>query len=406
MRCAEMNIRKFVDRYALSAAVYGVVACVSALTEWSTFFALQKAMNVFTAAIVAFVVATVVNYVLSRKIAFSSTRTGSDEFVLLFMLSTFAFFFNFGAFTFLYAVIDLDAMIAKVIGTGVGFVLNYGARQFIIFSPQSRFRALSDMRSGPVVPTVTTRSDLSDGAGHRVLEAMRGAPRYADEVYARVRSACHSVTGHILDFGAGDGVFAEKFLRDGFVVDCVEPDAANQANLRALGLTVVTDIRAVSSDHYCIAYSINVLEHLHQLDWYLAELNRVLRPGGTLFVFVPAFEILWTSLDDEVEHVQRFTRRTLGGALARAGFELESLRYFDSLGFVAALAVRLLEWFGLFRYSRGSVGFYDKVVFPLSRLGDHLLSDVVGKNLVAVSRKSERQTLGVAQLGLRASRTR
>jgi SAM-dependent methyltransferase len=137
----------------------------------------------------------------------------------------------------------------------------------------------------------------------------------------------------------------------------------------------------------------SILEHLRQLDWYLVELHRVLRPGGTLFVFVPTFEILWTSLDDEVEHVRRFTRRTLADALARAGFELKSLRYFDSLGFIAALAVRLLESFGLFRYSVGSISFYDKTLFPFTRLSDRFLSDVMGKNLIAVSRKRERPPL-------------
>jgi putative flippase GtrA/SAM-dependent methyltransferase len=388
---SRMNRQMFsrlVDRYALSAAVYGVVAGMSALTEWATFFVLKKTVDVFTAAVAAFVVATFVNYLLSRGVAFRSKRAASDELVLLFILSMFAFLFNLGAFTVLYAMIGLDSMIAKVIGTGVGLVLNYVFRQFIIFSPQSRFPALSNMPSVPVVSTFKTQSDLSNYAGHRVLEAMRSAPRYADEVYAQVRSACQPVAGPILDFGAGDGMFAEKFLRDGIAVDCVEPDAANHANLRELGLTVVADISAVTSDHYCVAYSINVLEHLHKLDWYLAELHRVLRPGGTLFVFVPAFDILWTSLDDEVGHVQRFTRRTLVGVLAQAGFELESLRYFDSIGFVAALAVRLLEKLRLFRYSRGSVGFYDKAIFPFSQLGDHFLSNVVGKNLIAVTRKS------------------
>ena len=70
---------------------------------------------------------------------------------------------------------------------------------------------------------------------------------------------------------------------------------------------------------------------------YLAELNRVLRPGGILFVFVPALDILWTSLDTEVGHVRRFTRPMLASALARAGFEVVSLRYFDFLGFLLHL---------------------------------------------------------------------
>jgi SAM-dependent methyltransferase len=218
---------------------------------------------------------------------------------------------------------------------------------------------------------------------------MRNAPRYAEVIYSYAKSV--SGKGPILDFGAGDGVFVEKFLRDGATVECVEPDASNQANLRALGSIVVPDIGTLRSEHYNFAYSINVLEHLHKLEHYLSELHRVLRPDGRLFVFVPAFNILWTSLDDEVNHVRRFTHKNLIGELSRAGFKIESVRYFDSLGFVAALGVRALEKVGLFRYSSRTVGLYDKMIFPISLLGDRLLSNIVGKNLMAVARKTSRR---------------
>jgi SAM-dependent methyltransferase len=228
----------------------------------------------------------------------------------------------------------------------------------------------------------------SDYAGHRMLEAMRSAPRYADAIYASVRDAAAGHKGPILDFGAGDGVFAERFLRDGIAVDCVEPDKANQVALTARGHDVVSDIAALASEHYAFAYTINVLEHIRELDHYLAELHRVLRQGATLFVFVPAFNLLWTSLDEEVEHIQRFTRRTLARRLMAAGFDVESSRYFDSVGFFAALAVRFLESVGLFSYSPATVGFYDRLIFPVSQLGDHAVSSVVGKNVIAVARKS------------------
>ena len=198
-----------------------------------------------------------------------------------------------------------------------------------------------------MVAEVTTSDPAAGYAGHRILEAMRTAPRYTDAVYAHARSALSSNEGPILDFGAGDGTFVERFVRDGVAVECVEPDAANQSALRALVPVVAADTQGFAAERYTFVYTINVLEHLPELDRYLAELCRVLRRGGRLFVFVPAFDILWTSLDEEVKHIQRFTRQSLSADLENAGFAVETLRYFNSIGFFAALTVRMLETVGL-----------------------------------------------------------
>ena len=88
-----MHFRKLIDRYAVSAAVYAIVAGISAIIEWSTFFVAIEALNPFRAAICAFVVATVVNYFLSRGIAFNSKRAVRDEFILVFMFSAACFLF-------------------------------------------------------------------------------------------------------------------------------------------------------------------------------------------------------------------------------------------------------------------------------------------------------------------------
>src|ERR1700689_2452078 len=99
-------------------------------------------------------------------------------------------------------------------------------------------------------------------AGHRILEAMRSAPRYADAVYRLMRSALTPGSARVLDFGAGDGMFAERMLRDGIKVGCVEPDPDNQHALAALGLPAVADIAALEEGRYDFVYTVNDLEHL------------------------------------------------------------------------------------------------------------------------------------------------
>ncbi len=223
--------------------------------------------------------------------------------------------------------------------------------------------------------------------GHRFLEAMRGATRYANAIFAQIAAVAPPVGAQILDFGAGDGVFFEKFDRLGYCVDCVEPDPDLSAQLKAKANAVFSNIYEAPSGAYSFVYTVNVLEHIPNLDDHLKELHRVLKPGGVMFVFVPAFNILWTSLDDDVDHIRRFTRRTLSGFLSRSSFACERLHYFNSVGFPAALTVRVLEAFGAFQYSPGTIEFYDRYVLPVSIAMDTVCFPFFGKNVIAVAKK-------------------
>lgn len=230
---------------------------------------------------------------------------------------------------------------------------------------------------------------MTDGdyTGHRILEAMHEAVRYTRSISALIEKARPAHAVNILEFGAGDGAFAKHFQGMGEVVDCVEIDAVLRTGLEKLGVRTYRTAQDVPSASYDFIYSVNVLEHLPDLAAEIADLKRVLRPGGVIFVFVPAFRMLWTSLDDEVGHVTRFTRGTLASALNAGGFKISNIAYFDSLGFPAALTVRCLEKLNLFSYGGGTVGFYDRYIFPLSRALDGIFQHVLGKNLFAIAQK-------------------
>jgi SAM-dependent methyltransferase len=230
--------------------------------------------------------------------------------------------------------------------------------------------------------TITSKQGY---AGNRILEAMRSGVRYGEAIFTELRGAIPDDACTILDFGAGAGFFLEKFHAIGAAVDAVEQDEDLQAMLRPFAGMVWSDIRHVPSESFDFAYTVNVLEHILELDEACAHLARVLKPNRKLFVFVPAHKVLWTSLDDEVQHVRRFDRRSLRLALERAGFRIEHLKYFDFLGFPAALGVRMLEQLNLFKYGSASVGFYDRHLFPVSRQLDRLFKGTIGKNLIAIA---------------------
>jgi hypothetical protein len=68
-----------------------------------------------------------------------------NELALVMIASAAVFVWNLAVFYLLYQFLSVPIMIAKMIGTLVGFVLNYTARQFWIFSRLSRYASTSTM---------------------------------------------------------------------------------------------------------------------------------------------------------------------------------------------------------------------------------------------------------------------
>jgi putative flippase GtrA len=123
------------NRYGIGFAIYCGIAVVSALSEWTSFLVALSEMGPLTAAILAFFIATLINFMLSRWAAFLSVRRLRAEVILVIVMSAVAFAWNFLCFVALYRYAGVNVLAAKVSGTFVGFGFNYFVRQFFIFSP-------------------------------------------------------------------------------------------------------------------------------------------------------------------------------------------------------------------------------------------------------------------------------
>lgn len=146
---------------------------------------------------------------------------------------------------------------------------------------------------------------------------------------AMVRRELGDLTpGRALDVGCGMGGNT-AVLRDlGWDVTGLDysPVALEAAHARGLAL-VRGDARRLPFDDgtFDLVISTDAWEHVEQDDAVAAEAHRVLRPGGVLFVAVPAGMDLWSDHDVALGHHRRYERDQLLTLIERHGFEVDEV---------------------------------------------------------------------------------
>lgn len=225
-------------------------------------------------------------------------------------------------------------------------------------------------------------------AGVENLEAMEVAENYNRFLLELILERLDDGSS-VLDFGAGLGHFSRELARRGHAVTAIEADPELSARLASDGLCVRQSLAEVPPRSLDFIFSFNVLEHIEDDLGTLVELEQRLAPGGSLLLYVPAFELLFSAMDRAVGHLRRYRREQLVELVERAGLRVKDARYADCLGFLAALVYKVTAR-GRGELSKASVESYDRLVFPLSRRLDPLFARVAGKNLLLVAESKSR----------------
>lgn len=220
------------------------------------------------------------------------------------------------------------------------------------------------------------------------LEIMQEARNYNRYLLNTIcRHAPAPGCGRVVDFGAGNGQFIVPLAALGFDVTAVEPDTLLRLRLHEKSVRAVAATQELPDDSLAFVYTLNVLEHIEDDVAALRQLHAKLAAGGSLLIYVPAFPMLYTSMDAKVGHVRRYTSATLISSVRSAGFAVERVAYVDSIGFFATLLFKLSgNKDG--SVSRTALKIYDRLVFPLSRAVDLLTRHWFGKNLLLLAHKS------------------
>jgi ubiquinone/menaquinone biosynthesis C-methylase UbiE len=140
---------------------------------------------------------------------------------------------------------------------------------------------------------------------------------------------------HVLDLGCGDGRLT-SLLRAGALTGAdVSSVALKRASARLpeaeLALVEVDAPLPFVDSEFELVLCAEVLEHVRDVQLFLSELRRVLRPGGGLALTTPAWS-RWRmlrefprELDPLSPHLRFFTRASLSELIDAMGFDVASM---------------------------------------------------------------------------------
>ncbi len=98
--------------------------------------------------------------------------------------------------------------------------------------------------------------------------------------------------GNVLDLGCGTGAFVYEMKTHGWQVTGLEPDADARAvgkQVYGIELGDITQFHKLPQGTYDAITLWHVLEHVHELQDYVAQLKKLLRKEGQLFIAVPNY---------------------------------------------------------------------------------------------------------------------
>jgi SAM-dependent methyltransferase len=145
----------------------------------------------------------------------------------------------------------------------------------------------------------------------------------------------------ILDVGCGTGLNAERLAAKGHTITGIDLSPVAIEKFTQKGFKgMVCDIERdagvpLASASFDLVFASEVIEHVSDTGTFLAEVSRLLRPGGTLILSTPnsafwAYRILSllgqaASEYQHPGHVRFFSRRSLAAGLEAAGFAIAAL---------------------------------------------------------------------------------
>jgi SAM-dependent methyltransferase len=228
------------------------------------------------------------------------------------------------------------------------------------------------------------------------LNQLAKLDRYNHWVYESISQA---LGRRVLEIGSGTGNITQFLCAGGREVTATDvvPSYRNElerlfgdnpkVRVEKFDLTAEAP-DAFVADPFDSVVCLNVLEHIEDDLFALAQMRDSLAPGGQLALLVPAHRFLYGAFDRVVGHFRRYERRELAGKLEKTGFVVREMKFFS----LAAALPWLINGRLLKRdYIPSGQANLANLLVPLLKL-ERLIGPPCGLSLIAIAQKVNERT--------------
>jgi SAM-dependent methyltransferase len=192
-----------------------------------------------------------------------------------------------------------------------------------------------------------------------------------------------------VELGSGLGDYAQRWIAAGAPqVTATELDPSRVAYLKERLADEPRvhvkrmDVAAPDDGAHSCLVAFNVLEHIEDDVAALRGARKLLRPGGYVVMYVPAFPFALGAFDRKVGHFRRYTIKTLRAAYEAAGLSVHKIHYVNMPGlltwFVAVRLLRMTPSDGL------AVRLWDRFITPRARAWEAKHRPPFGQSVLCV----------------------
>ncbi len=220
---------------------------------------------------------------------------------------------------------------------------------------------------------------VSDGSCNYTLEDQERMARARNYFAWQERLVRRELGRRVVEAGCGVGNFTGMLL-DRDAVIAIDSESAciqrlkerypNQSNLHVVACAVGSpEFAALARFRLDSCVCLNVLEHIKDDAGALRAMASVITPGGVIVLLVPAFQALYGSIDKNLGHYRRYSRRSVIRLAERAGLRIRKAHYMNFPGFFGWWANSHI--FRRQAQSERQIRIFDRYLVPvLSRLED------------------------------------